>query len=33
MTDYGVQPPVLAGILTTGDGVKIKFVWIVVRSP
>jgi hypothetical protein len=33
MTDYGIQPPVLVGILTTGDQVEIKFDWPVVQAP
>jgi polyisoprenoid-binding protein YceI len=27
MTDFGIQPPVLVGILSTGDPVKISFDW------
>jgi hypothetical protein len=29
MTDYGVKPPVKAGIFTTQPGVKISFTWVV----
>ena len=28
MTDFGMQPPVLLGILSTGDDVKIFFEWL-----
>jgi hypothetical protein len=27
MTDFHVEPPVLIGILSTGDAVKVLFVW------
>lgn len=27
MTDFGVQPPVLIGLLSTGDSVKLSFEW------
>ena len=32
MSDYGVEAPVLVGILTTGDDVKLKFDWMVVQK-
>ena len=32
MSDYGVEPPVLVGILSTGDEVKLKFDWMVVQK-
>ena len=28
MTDFSIQPPVLLGILSTGDEVKILFEWL-----
>jgi polyisoprenoid-binding protein YceI len=31
MTDYGVQPPVLVGLLSTGDEVKLFFEWMVTQ--
>jgi hypothetical protein len=31
MTDFGIQPPVLVGILSTGDEVKLFFEWIVAQ--
>jgi hypothetical protein len=32
MSDYGVEAPVLVGILSTGDEVKLKFDWMVVQK-
>jgi len=32
MSDYGIEPPVLVGILTTGDEVIVKFDWSVVSK-
>ncbi len=31
MSDFGIQPPVLVGILSTGDEVKLFFEWIVAQ--
>ena len=31
MSDYGVEAPVLIGILSTGDEVKLKFTWMVIQ--
>ena len=28
MTSFGIQPPTLVGILSTGDDVKISFEWL-----
>jgi hypothetical protein len=32
MSDYGVEAPVLVGILSTGDQVKLKFDWMLVQK-
>jgi hypothetical protein len=32
MTDYGIQPPVLIGVLSTGDEVTLGFEWMVVHK-
>jgi hypothetical protein len=32
MSDFGVEPPVLIGILSTGDEVKLKFEWMVIQK-
>jgi polyisoprenoid-binding protein YceI len=32
MSDYGVEAPVLVGILSTGDEVKLKFDWMLVQK-
>ena len=33
MSDYQIQAPVLVGILTTGDEVKVRFEWVVAPKP
>ena len=32
MTSFGIQPPTLIGILSTGDDVKISFEWLAARK-
>jgi hypothetical protein len=32
MSDYGIQPPVLIGVLSTGDEVTLGFEWMVVQK-
>jgi hypothetical protein len=32
MTDFKIQPPVLIGLLSTGDEVKLLFEWMVVHK-
>ena len=32
MTDFGIQPPVLVGMLSTGDEVKLLFEWLVAQK-
>jgi hypothetical protein len=32
MSDYGVEAPVLVGILSTGDDVKLKFDWVLLQK-
>jgi hypothetical protein len=33
MSEYGVEAPVLVGILSTGDDVRLKFDWMLVQKP
>ena len=33
MSDFKIEAPVLIGILTTGDDIKLKFAWLVVQKP
>ena len=32
MTSFGIQPPTLIGILSTGDDVKISFEWLAAKK-
>ena len=32
MTSFGIQPPTLIGILSTGDDVKINFEWLAAKK-
>ncbi len=32
MTSFGIQPPKLIGILSTGDDVKISFEWLAAKK-